>query len=201
MEKEPSHTENEFQSNYNAEDSSSGAKASKLLALYEMVRCYVVNFVGGMYKKLESSDNKNTFYLRIFTMLGTFLLYVFDYLSLRVLSSIMFFDVLIKSFRHLSSVHDKYNNNMLVNQWTTYGCVALLVTIFDFITSMTTFPPIKLFINFCKLFLCYKLATNETTSSTVLNTSLKFYSVNKRGLDGLHDVGVTAVSHVKSMYV
>ena len=80
MEKEPSHTENEFQSNHNAEDSSSGTKASKLLALYEMVRCYVVNFVGGMYKKLESSDNKNTFYLRIFTMLGTFLLYVFDYL-------------------------------------------------------------------------------------------------------------------------
>ena len=219
MEKEPNHTENEFQSDYNTNNSNvveaiksepsdydtDGSnvvgKASRLLALYEMVRCVVVNFVGGMYKKIASSDNKNTFYVKLFAILGTFMLYIFDYLSLKVLSTMMFFDVLIKSFKHLSSVQDKYNDNLLVKQWVTYGCVTLIITMFDIITSMVMFQPFKLLVAFCKLFLCYKLAIDKNTSSAILNTSSKFYYVNKRGLDGLHDAGAAAILYVKSMYV
>lgn len=199
MEREPENRENEFQSDYNTDSSNMVSKASKLLALYEMIRLTVINFVGGLYKKLLSSDNKNTIYIRLFTVLGTFLLYIFDYLSLKVLSTIMFFDVLIKSFRQLSSVNDQNINDNLVKQWVTYACVTSFCTILDILTSLTMFLPIKIFLAFCKLFLCYKLVTDANTSDAILNSSLKFYHVNKRGLDGLHDTGVTALTYVKSM--
>jgi len=174
-------------------------QTSKLLALYDMLRFTVVNVVGGLYNKIASLD-KTTFYVRLFVILGTLLMYIFNYLSLSILSTVMFLNTLIKSCKYMTSYQNQYDSNELLSEWVTYGAVILLCKMFNIISKFTFFPLMGLFFEFCKLFLCYKLMSDENMHQYVLNRLLRFYMLNKMGINSLHATGNNSVYYVKNIF-
>ena len=171
---------------------------SKLITLYTVLRNMIVGFISG-WKTLLSQDGGSSFYYKIFTIFSTMLLYFFGYLSLKVLNVVMFVNVLIKSMKYLNSADLSYSSEDLLQEWATYGSLLVLSSVFDLLPSIFAFGPFVLILGLCKLFLCYKLITDDNFYANVLHEASRFYAINKTGINAIHNIGNDLAYKLKTM--